>query len=263
MDIIDKNIDGGKAFDFGRTSKEYAKYRDIYPHEFYEKLVECGIGIKGQKCLDLGTGTGVIPRNMYKYGAEWTGTDIAENQIAQAKLLSENYNMDIRFLAVSAEKMDFPDESFDIITACQCFWYFDKQKLAPMLAKLLKKDGRLAVMQMAWLPEEDRIAGLSEKLVLEYNPEWNGAGWTRGPVSISDEVLESFEIEKSFGFDLNVRFTRESWNGRMKTCRGIGASLSEEEIYEWEREHRALLALTAPEEFDVLHYAAIAILKKR
>ena len=41
------------------------------------------------------------------------------------------------------------------------------------------------------------------------------------------------------------------------------ASLSEEEIYEWEREHRALLALTAPEEFDVLHYAAISILRKK
>ena len=29
MDIIDRNIDGGKAFDWGRTSEDYAKYRDI------------------------------------------------------------------------------------------------------------------------------------------------------------------------------------------------------------------------------------------
>lgn len=263
MDIVNKNIDGGKSFDFGRTSREYAKYRDIYPQEFYERIVECGVGTKGQECLDLGTGTGVIPRNLYKYGARWTGTDISENQIAQAKLLARSNNMDINFLNVPVEKMEFPDESFDIITACQCFWYFDKKKLAPMLAKMLKKDGRLVVMQMAWLPEEDRIAGLSEKLVLEYNPDWSGAGWTREPVSISDEVLELYEVEKSFGFDLNVHFSRESWNGRMRTCRGVGASLTDTEISAWEREHRALLALTAPEEFDVLHYAAIAILKKK
>ncbi|WP_028518144.1 class I SAM-dependent methyltransferase [Ruminococcus flavefaciens] len=263
MEIKNKEIDGGKAFDFGKTSKGYAKYRDIYPKEFYKKLVDCGIGVSGQKCLDLGTGTGVIPRNMYQYGAEWTGTDISENQIAQARLLASANKMDIDFQVVSAEENDFPDESFDIITACQCFWYFDTKELAPRLAKMLKKDGRLVVMQMAWLPNEDRIAGLSEKLVLEYNPGWTGGGWEREPVHISDEMLESFDVVYRAGFDLNVHFTRESWNGRMKTCRGIGASLPEAEIAAWEREHRALLALTAPEEFDVLHYAAIAILKKK
>ncbi len=29
---------------------------------------------KGQ-AFDLGTGTGVIPRGMYKYGGQWFGTD--------------------------------------------------------------------------------------------------------------------------------------------------------------------------------------------
>lgn len=60
-----KTIDKGNSFDFGRVSKEYAKYRDIYPQSMYEKLVNFGIGKEGQQILDLGTGTGVIPRNMY------------------------------------------------------------------------------------------------------------------------------------------------------------------------------------------------------
>lgn len=38
MEIIDKNLDGGKAFDWGKTSADYARYRDIYPEEFYEKI---------------------------------------------------------------------------------------------------------------------------------------------------------------------------------------------------------------------------------
>lgn len=29
-------IDNGKGFDWGQVSSEYAKYRDIYPKEFYE-----------------------------------------------------------------------------------------------------------------------------------------------------------------------------------------------------------------------------------
>ena len=60
---------------------------------------------------------------------------------------------------------------------------------------------------------------------------------------------------------LHVPFTRESWHGRMKTCRGIGASLGEEEIALWEQEHIRLLSEIAPAEFTVLHYGAAAELK--
>lgn len=67
-------IDGGKTFDWGRTSADYAKYRDIYPEQFYKKIVARGLCVEGQRVLDLGTGTGVLPRNMYKYGARVDGS---------------------------------------------------------------------------------------------------------------------------------------------------------------------------------------------
>ena len=54
--ITDKNIDAGKAFDWGRTSADYARYRDIYPQIFYDKIVERGLCVEGQNVLDLGTG---------------------------------------------------------------------------------------------------------------------------------------------------------------------------------------------------------------
>ena len=57
-----KTIDNGKTFDWGRTSSDYAKYRDIYPDEFYKRIIDLGLCTKGQKVLDLGTGTGVLPR---------------------------------------------------------------------------------------------------------------------------------------------------------------------------------------------------------
>lgn len=37
MKISDKRIDDGKAFDWDKTSKEYAMYRDIYSDIFYQK----------------------------------------------------------------------------------------------------------------------------------------------------------------------------------------------------------------------------------
>lgn len=84
-----KRIDNGRGFDWGKASADYAKYRDIYPPEFYQSIIDLGCCKSGQKVLDIGTGTGVIPRNMYKYGAEFIGTDISENQIKFAKELSK------------------------------------------------------------------------------------------------------------------------------------------------------------------------------
>ena len=261
MEITDKRIDSGKAFDWGRTSADYGKYRDIYPQIFYDKILARGLCTKGQKVLDIGTGTGVIPRNMYRYGAKWTGTDISDNQIAKAKILSEG--MDIDYHVSSTENLDFPQESFDVITACQCFWYFEHEKVMPMFHRMLKEGGRILVLYMAWLPFEDPIAGESEKLVLKYSPNWSCAGENRHPIHIPDVYREQFDIVHSEEYEVYVPFTRETWNGRMKACRGDGASLSAEEVVKWEKEHVELLGRIAPEEFEVLHYAAMVEMRKR
>lgn len=263
MQIEDKRIDSGKAFDWGKTSADYAKYRDIYPEEFYKKVADRGLCIGGQKVLDLGTGTGVLPRNMYHYGAKWTGTDISPEQIEQAKRLADEKGMDIDFKAVSAEQIDFPSETFDVLTACQCFWYFDHAKVMPEFSRILKKDGRLVILYMAWLPYEDKVAGASEDLIIKYNPKWSGGRETRHPIWIPDVAYDYFDMEYHEEYDLKVPFTRESWHGRCLACRGIGASLSPDEIAKWDAEHRALLDEIAPESFDVLHYGAIAVLKKK
>lgn len=260
MQISDKNIDSGKAFDWGKTSSDYAKFRDIYPPEFYQKIIDRNLCTKGQNVLDLGTGTGVLPRNLYRYGAGWTAADISDNQIAQAKKLSKDMN--ITYFTASADDVDFPDNSFDVITACQCFWYFHHENIMPKLWRMLKPNGSILILYMAWLPFEDKIAGASEELVLKYNPKWSGCKETMHPIEIPDCYKEKFSLVYHEEYKVNVSFTRESWNGRMKACRGIGASLTESEIAVWENEHKQLLAEIAPDEFEILHYGAIAELKK-
>lgn len=261
MKITDKNIDGGKPFDWGETSADYAKFRDIYPQEFYDKIISRNLCINGQKVLDIGTGTGVLPRNMYRYGAKWTAADISENQIEQAEILSENMN--IEYHVMPTENINFNDNSFDVITACQCFWYFNHEIVMPNFYRMLKNDGSILVLYMAWLPYEDKIAGASENLVLKYSPNWSGCGETMHPIYIPDCYKENFDLVYHEEYPIKVHFTRESWHGRMKSCRGIGASLTAEEISLWEQEHRKLLAEIAPPEFDVLHYGAVAQLKKK
>lgn len=258
-----EGIDSGKPFDWGRTSEDYAKYRDIYPPLFYQKLTDRGLCVSGQRVLDVGTGTGVLPRNLFRFGAEWHGADISENQIAQARRLAEEAGMDIRFTAAGAEELSLPDGAFDVITACQCWWYFDPERAYPNFARMLRDGGKLVILYMAWLPFEDPIAGESEKLVLKYNPAWTGGGETRRPIQLPEAADRYFICTEHEEYDLPVHFTRESWHGRMRACRGVGASLTDAQIADWDREHRALLERIAPAEFDVLHYAALRILQKK
>lgn len=261
MPITDERIDGGTPFDWGRASDDYAAYRDIYPQEFYRRIVGRGLCVRGQRILDVGTGTGVLPRNLHGYGGSWVGTDISEGQIEQAKRLSRG--MDIEYHVTSAEELDFPAESFDVITACQCFWYFRHERTAPLFQRILKPGGKLLFLYMAWLPDEDEIAGASEKLVLKYSPKWSGAGETVHPIEIPDPYFASFDLIYHEEYRLSVPFTRESWHGRMRACRGVGASLSADDLLSWEREHKELLRRIAPETFEIAHSAAFAELERK
>lgn len=261
MDIKDKRIDSGKPFDWGKASADYAVYRDIYPEEFYLKLLSLGVGTEGQRVLDTGTGTGVLPRNLYRFGGRWSGTDISAEQIAHAKALSQG--MDIDYHVCPEKQQPFESGTFDAVTACQCFWYFDHEKAAAEFSRLLKPEGRLVLAMMNWLPFEDEIAASTEELVLKYNPEWSGGGDTFKEITLDSAYDNYFETEKAEVFRLKVRFTRESWNGRIRACRGIGASsLTEEQKEAWEHEHLKMLE-AYPEKFEILHYAAFAVLKKR
>lgn len=255
------NIDKGKAIDWGKTSRDYAKYRDIYPQEFYDYILGLGLCRDGQKVLDIGTGTGVLPRNMYRYGAKWTATDAAENQIDQAKRLAEEEGMDIEFFTSKAEDVLFDDNTFDVITACQCIWYFDHEITAPRFAGMLKPGGKMLILYMGWLPYEDEVAGKSEKIILKHNPDWTAYGDTVHPVWVPDRYMDYFTLRSREEFRVDVPFSREGWHGRMRACRGVGASMSPEELAAWEKDHMEMLESTAPEEFLVKHYVSIAELE--
>ena len=170
-------IDNGNEFDLGKVSDEYSKYRDIYPKSMYEKLISFGIGKKGQQILDLGSGTAVLPINLYHTGADFTATDISENQVKYGCQLAKNKNMNINFKVCSAENTGFESNRFDVVTAVQCFHYFDSDKAAKEIHRVLKFNGLFCKIFIDWLPYEDEKIMEMEQLVLKYNPHWKGGGF--------------------------------------------------------------------------------------
>jgi len=239
-------VDDGKAFDFGKTSKAYAKYRDIYPEEVFEKLHEIGVGVQGSRWLDLGTGTGVIPRGLAKYGADIVATDISEQQITEAIALSKDYS-NIKYEVLAAEDISYPEHSFDAVTACQCFWYFDPNTVVPVIKSLLKPGGVFLKLYMSYLKEES-IAQDSNSIVKRINGNWKGAS-----PALQDLNTHYFEDPHTETMLVDIPFTRESWHGRMMASRGVMASMNAKQLTQFDAEHRKMLEEKYPERFTVRH----------
>jgi SAM-dependent methyltransferase len=246
-------IDPGRKIDWGKTSEDYARHRPGPPNSFFERLISFGVGLPGQKILDLGTGTGVLARRFAVQGASVCGTDISENQITIARELAENDGLEVDFRVAPAEESPFADASFDVVTANQCWLYFDKAKVNAEVKRLLRPNGVLSVSHFSWLPRLDSIARESERLVLKHNPSWTASDWS-GDVPLFPAWAQSdFDFKSAFVFDEPIPYTHESWLGRFRACRGVGASMSAQEVAAFDREHAELLKATVPASFSILH----------
>ncbi|MBR1481825.1 MAG: methyltransferase domain-containing protein [Ruminococcus sp.] len=237
------DIDQGNEFDFSHTSAQYARFRDIYPKSMYEKLIQFGIGKPEQRILDLGSGTAILPMNLYHTNAIFFSTDISEEQVRFGQKEAQRRGMDnIHFRVCPAENTGFDDNSFDVITAVQCFHYFDAERAAEEIRRVLKPSGLFCSIFMDWLPYQDEKIAEMEQLVIKYNPGWNGCGFQAYHYSFPEWANDRFEIETIHSYNATLRFSKESWLGRVLTCRGIGASLPAEKINSFSREYQKLLS---------------------
>jgi len=101
---------------------------------------------KNKKVLDYGCGNGIHSIFLAKSGAEKViGIDLSEKSLAIARKRAKREGLEekIEFLKMDCEKMEFPDNSFDIIFDGGTFSSLDLQKAVPELARILRPNGSL------------------------------------------------------------------------------------------------------------------------
>jgi SAM-dependent methyltransferase len=243
------------------TSGDYSEFRPGPPNEFYDRLQALGVGLVGQRILDLGTGTGVIARALARRGCSIAGIDIAPEQIEEAQRLANIDRPKIDFQVAPAEDPPFGEGAFDVVTANQCFLYFNSSRVLAALRRVLVPRGRLVTSHFNWLPKVDVIAAASEELILKFNPFWQGAGFDGIIEPLPSWVPNDIVLEGFFWFDVDVPFDRTSWRGRIRASRGVGASMSPSQVQAFDEEHCALLDRIAPQKFTIKHRIDAHILR--
>ena len=237
------------AVDFGKTAGDYARHRAGFPEELFERLAGFGVGLPGQRVVDLGTGAGTMARGFAARGCLATGIDIAPALLEEARRLAAGEGRAVEFRLAAAEQTGLPGESFDGVAAGQCWHWFDRPRAAQEVRRLLVPGGWLLIAHFNWIPLPGNVAEATEQLIEHHNPAWGlGGGSGVHPAWLRDVALAGFRHIETFSFDTEAPYTHSGWRARIRASAGVGASLPAERVARFDQELRGLLEERFPTE---------------
>jgi SAM-dependent methyltransferase len=244
----------GRSIDFGRTSIDYEQYRPGFPDGFFDRLGSLRWIAPGLRALDLGTGTGTLALGFATRGMATAALDIADELLEVARQNAIDSELDIRFFIGKAEETGEPDAVFDLVSAGQCWWWFDSDRAAVEASRILVPGGRLLICNFSYLPLPGNVAERTEDLILEHNPGWTKAGWPGvHPEQMQALDAAGFADVVSFSYTVDVLFTPDAWRGRIRTCNGVGSVLTTDQVERFDADLAGMLTSEFPETLTVPH----------
>jgi SAM-dependent methyltransferase len=233
----------GRTVDFGEAAGDYASHRAGFPPQFFERIA-AQFGLRpGMGALDLGTGTGTVARGLAGLGLDVQAIDPSDALMAQACVRDAQAGVTIDYHVGRAEALPFRDGVFDLVTAGQCWHWFDRPVAAREAARVLKPGGVLVIGHFDWLPFPGNLVEATETLILAHNPLWAGGGGCGvHPAWLADMSGAGFTGIESASFDHDQPYTSMGWRGRIRASAGVGGSLDAAATQRFDAALAAMLA---------------------
>lgn len=181
-------------------------------YDFVDEMMKLG-GINpeadsGAAVLDVGCGVGGTSRYLAKKlgkDAQVTGITLSPNQVDRATELAVEQGVpNAKFTVMDALNMDFPDNSFDVVWACESGEHMpDKEAYINEMMRVLKPGGKYVMA--TWCQRDDREVPFNKKEERDLNFLYEE--WTH-PYFISIEKYK--ELIDSTGVMNSV--TTADWN---------------------------------------------------
>jgi ubiquinone/menaquinone biosynthesis C-methylase UbiE len=123
---------------FSKQAEDYAKYRPVYPKELFDYILQ--FVTEKNIAWDCATGNGQAALALAHYFKKVIATDISEKQLSLAKP-----HANIQYQISSAEKTNFPENYFDLITVAQAYHWFKFDAFEKEVKRVAKKNAVIAV----------------------------------------------------------------------------------------------------------------------
>ena len=178
----------GPASSFAQVAREYERARPEYPLEAVRWLA----GDEPRDVVDLGAGTGKLTRALVVAGHRVTAIEPLPEML---ELLPEHAPGAFAILG-SAEIIPLPDAHADVVTCAQSFHWFDRSLALPEIARVLRPEGRLAVVwntrddDVPWVARLSAIIGEERVRDDDVLPEAIEEGRLFGPVEKAEFRFE-------------------------------------------------------------------------
>jgi SAM-dependent methyltransferase len=216
---------------FGAAATDYAKFRAGFPESFFDRVAACGLCAPGSTAVDVGTGTGTLARGFARRGVTVIGIDPDERLTDEARRLDAAAGISVEYRKGTAEAIPLPDAVADLVSAGQCWHWFEPRQSAREFARIVKPEGHVLIAHFDWLPLPGSVVDATEGLIKEHNPAWHfEAGNGFHPESVPYLYEAGFRQFESFSYDLDVPYSPEAWRGRIRASAGVGASLTPEGV---------------------------------
>lgn len=156
-----------------------------------------------------------------------------------------------------------PSGSADVVSAGQCWHWFDRPRAAREVARILQPEGSLVIAHFDWIALAGNVAHATEALIESHNPAWKlGGRLGVHPQWLRDLGEAGFRGLESFSYDVAVSYTHESWQGRVRASAGVGASLPEEKVREFDKALAQVLATRYPGEILEIPHRVFAVVAR-
>lgn len=146
-----------RSLSFGAEAAAYERGRPSYPPEAIDWLLPP----HAVDVLDLGAGTGKLTTRLVERGLHVVAVDPVPEML---ELLS-NSLPETPALLGTAEEIPLPDDSVDAVLVAQAWHWFDPERAAKEVARVLRPGGRLGLVwnardeRLGWVKDLGRIIG--------------------------------------------------------------------------------------------------------
>jgi ubiquinone/menaquinone biosynthesis C-methylase UbiE len=118
-----------------------------YTKEWHIPAAADFAGARGLRVLEIGCGLGTDGAQFAEAGADYTGVDLTEAAVALASKRFELFDLLGKFQTADAEKLEFPDNSFDLVYSHGVLHHTPETgKAIQEIHRVLRPGGRAVVM---------------------------------------------------------------------------------------------------------------------